>query len=389
MKWLRKSSVLFLSLLLFVSLVGTALSVSTNMAFSKPDKVEKWLEESGLYESFSAYITEQSLQEAGSNQDLSSAEGNNPDIKQAVEASFPAPLLKQSVNSFLEGNYSWLRGETAQPSFVVDLSSAKQNFAEQIGKYVQGRLEKLPVCTNEQLAQIPDPASADPLTITCRPPTVNPTEVGTRITQQVAGSGDFLSQPVVTAQSINPEDPAGQREPYYEKFSQLPKAYQLGQILPIILGVLALLSALGLIFLSSWNRKGLRRVGFITLIAGIVLILSKLITDIAFNRLETRIFNNTNAGQIQHSLINFANTVQDQLARIDLYFGIAYVVLAALILIYIYSTRWTPPKSSNVNEEPLPEPGSAVKPSATSRPGANGQTNPNRPKRRPPRGLIQ
>jgi hypothetical protein len=170
MSWLRKSTVHLLSLVLLVSLLGLAVSTSTNLTLSSPQKVERLLDESKLYDSFASYATEQAQKSTGDR----SAEATlqkNPAIKDTASTVFSPQLLKQLTDKVLESNYAWLKGETTQPNFVIDLSGAKQDFAQSVGQYVKDRLASLPPCTPIQLAQLPDPANIDYLTLDCRPPT--------------------------------------------------------------------------------------------------------------------------------------------------------------------------------------------------------------------------
>jgi hypothetical protein len=119
----------------------------------------------------------------------------------------------------------------------------------------------------------------------------------------------------------------------------LPKYYQLAQNLPWILGILTILSTIGIIFCARSKRLGLRRVGVILLISGALLIADKFATDAAFNKFKDRIFSSVNNGQIQQSLTSFVHYVEAELAKINLWFGIVYIALAIILFIVLILTR--------------------------------------------------
>src|SRR5207244_4177674 len=81
------------------------------------------------------------------------------------------------------------------------------------------------------------------------------------------------------------------------------------------------------------------------------------IADYGFKKIEHRIFNNAGIGELQKSLVDFAHRMQSQLVKVDLYFGIAFLVLALVILIYIYKTRGRTkqPRLASSPEDAAPE----------------------------------
>ncbi len=367
MIWLRKGFVHLLSVLLLVSLVGWALATSANVALS-PANVKSKLSQSKLYDHFIDNAIKSGQKSAGS-KDQSTESGavslSNPNVQQAAKTAFPPQLLQQSVNTFLDSNYAWLQGKTSQPNFAIDLTAAKQNFAQRVGKYAQIHSASLPICTNAELADIPDPANIDPLASTCRPAQLSPEAAGAKVTQQIIGSGDFLSNPVITPQSLNPKDPRGQSQPYYEKLSNAPRVYRLGQKLPLILGVVALASTLGIVLVAPLRRRGVRRVGLVLFIAGIVLVAIKFIADFGFKKLEHKAFNSATVGPLQRSLVDFTHRLQGQIVATDVYFGIAFLLLALIIFIYIFKTRRPTGKPGIPDvSTSIPKPGTAGNPKA-------------------------
>jgi len=347
---------LFLSLIALVllgSLLGTAYSASINLTLRDPKKVEQWLSESKLYDNFVANAITQGQKTVGSVDNKDVASLSDAAIQDAARSTFTPELINSNVNTFVESNYAWLEGKTDKPTFVIDLTEAKQTFAEKVGAYVTTYLSGLPVCTNAQLAQL---QNVDPLNATCRPPTVNPQTEGALVTQQIIASDELLDNTVLTAQNINP-DSSAQTQPYYEKLAQLPQAYQLGAWVPYMFGVIALLGTVVMIFLSSTKRRGIKRTGIILAIAGVILVITKFSSDVAFKQLEDRVFNTTGTGPLQQSLTNFSKQVQEAMVAIDFVFGVIFIAIAATLLLGIFFTR---------NRNTPDVPASIINPSSTT-----------------------
>ena len=382
----RKVLIALLSVVLLGSLLGAALSTSAKYATSDPKKIEQWLAESKIYDHFVSNAVEQGQKSVGSTPDSTVTSLSDTAVQDAAKSAFSQQLVQESINKFIESNYDWLEGKTTSPSFVIDLTAAKQSFAEQVGAYVTQHLATLPVCPNLPTAQA---AAADPLNATCRPPSVSPQAAGAQVTQQIASSDELLSNPVLTAQNINPE-PNTQSKPYYTRLGDLPKAYQFGQKLPYIFGALALLSAVVLGLLYIPRRKGVRWVGIVFGVAGLLLILVKFTSDMAFNRLEDRVFNPSTNGELQHSLTSFAHQIENASVKIDLIFGIAFLVIAGILLLIARMART---KTPTVPEVGVIQPDSPEQKTATPRRTKSSKTStPNQPttlpRKKPPR-LIQ
>lgn len=390
MSGFRKTLLVLLGVVLFGSLLGVALSTSAKMTIYNPQKVEQWISQSKLYDHFVSTAAEQGQAAIGStseNDNMTSL--SDTAVQDAAKTAFSRQLVEQSINTVIESNYAWLRGETDTPKFKIDLTNAKQSFAEEVGAYVTTSLSSLPVCTNAQLAQM---QNVDPLSMTCRPPNVDPKTAGQQVTQQIIDSDELLSNTILTAQTINP-DPASQTDPYYEKFSQLPKAYQFSEKLPYIFAGLTVLSALVFILLFNPRHNGIKWTAIILTVAGLLLVTTKLTSDLAFKQLENRVFNTSSDGEVQKSLTSFFHQIESASTTIQMYFGIAFLVLALILFLVWRSRREVPPSEPNL--PPIPEPvapkpekASAVDRVRTTKPTTPKKPTAAKPKKRPPR-LVQ
>jgi hypothetical protein len=358
MIWLRKGLVHLLSLFLLVALIGGALATSAELSLTHPAKLENWLSQSNLYDHFVSNAIDQSQKSTG-NQSGSVSLGDTV-VKQAAESAFSTQLLQKDVNTFLDSNYAWLQGKTSTPNFTIDLSGAKQNFANAVGQYVTTYSANLPVCSSAQLAK---DQNIDPLAAVCLPQGVNAQAAGAQVTQQLTSSSGFLSNPVITASSINPNQNS-HSQPYYQRVSQLPKIYRLATKLPLALGGLAVLITLAIVFIAPRKRKGVRRVAAVLVVSGIVLVVIKFAADYAVKKVEHQVFNNANIGQLQQSLTNFAQRVESSLVKTDMIFGIAFIAAALIIFGILIKTRQP---GGSKNSVTLPSSGALAEPGQTDR----------------------
>jgi len=274
-------------------------------------------------------------------------------------------LLQTNVNTFIDANYAWLSGKTPTPQFSLDFVGAKQDFATKVGDYVQTHLASLPICTAQQQAVLQIPI--DPLTVTCRPAALNPKAEGARVAQEVS-SGKFLSQPVVTPTSLGHDQSSPNQKPYYQGLSKLPQLYRLSQKLPFILTIVSLLSAVAIFLVAPERRRGLRRIGVVFSVAGLILLITKFIADGMVNRLDDQIVSKSGVTELQPATKTFLHNIESQLTQTNLWFGIIFLVIGVAIIIYLYMT-----KAGSRKPKPLT---SSHSPLDTPRPSSPEETDP-------------
>jgi hypothetical protein len=374
MLWIRKSFTFLFSIILFALLLGLVGATTFTMYLSKPDHIDGWLASSRLYDHFVDGVIEQSKHSTGG-EDNSSVSLSDTAVQQAAHSAFSSELIQKSVNSFLDGNYAWLKGETKTPEFNIDLSSAKQQFATQVGQYVTGYLKNLPTCTDAQLATITDP-NQDPLSLSCRPAQLDPQAEGAHITDQLANSSEFLGTPKLTQDTITAGGQAS--TPYYSKLSALPKVYRIAAKLPLIITGLIALFSLAIIFIAPRKRAGIRRIGVVFIVAGVTLLIEKLVADSLVKRVnldKLKLFNSDvhqSSGPLQDSLTSFVHRAESALTRFDVYFGVVFLLIGAgIITILIVKRRQgSGPSGSSVTTAAAPKDSKPQTPAAAARTAA-------------------
>jgi hypothetical protein len=361
MIWVRKVTVFVLSVVLFICLVAGTLSFSANLNLGKPAKLESWLNNSDVYTSLVNNELSGAQQNASNDAGAGRVSLNDPTVANAVKSIFSPAVVSQYAATFLNSNYAWLQGKTTQPDFRIDLTSTKQQLADRVGQAVETRVAGLQPCTSAELDQIQATLSSDPLTLPCGLPGLDATTAGQQVTKQIASSSDFLNNPVLTAATLNPNG-SSSGQPYYQRLARLPQLYRLNQKLPVILGILALLSIIGILVLSLTRRRALRRLGWVFLADGVILIAFKSASDGLFNQVQKKLFSNSNVDQLQKSLTGFMHQVESQFAKTELITGVVLLVLALLILLRLWFTRGKTggPKPKSGAPEPV-KPGTVFK----------------------------
>jgi hypothetical protein len=335
MHFLKKLAVSILVLLLSLSLSIIVASTVFTMTIGRPSNVKSWLRESKVYEaSVKSALDNVSKNAAGSDSTL-----NQPEVQQVIRQTFNASLVQSTVEKVIDGTSHWLDGKTQKPDFVIDLTSVKQSLAENAGNAVVTHINGLPVCTRAQLRQIsPD---ADPFTIPCHPAGIDAAAEKQKVMQEILGNKDLFANPVITYDTIvdkSLENKIGIALllSYYQYFYQ-----HIDNILWIF-GLLAILSAVGIIYLTDNHRHGLHRAAMSVLISGISLIAVLIIVSWAVSKFSSskNLFKDASP-DLQTAMVNLGELVANSINQVLLVFGIIFTILGAGTLVYL---RLTQPK---------------------------------------------
>jgi len=326
------SSLLTLFLLLTVTTAALAVTVT-------PGNVKTWLKNSKLYDNFVDAVLNSTKNATASTS--GNDEGNllnEPALQSAAKASFTPALLQKSSESFIDGSFVWLEGKSPSPTFKIDLTSAKQDFANAVGKYALERYNGLPVCPRGQLPDV-----SDVLSITCR---LNGLDITASVNQQIneiANSKDLLANPVITADSLFSKD-KDQTKTFSERYSKIPKIYRFSKVAPFILGGLGVLMALIIIFISTDRRRGLRKTGISLVVTAIMLFIGVWLANFGLARAETILAKTSTAETelAQTTAISLIHDINGSFARVSIYFGIAFLVIASGLFVYLVITRSKP-----------------------------------------------
>lgn len=292
---------------------------------------------------------------------------NDPAIQAVAKQAFTPQLLQTSVEGFLNGTYDWLDGSSKDIAFSVDLSSAKQQLATGLGTYVENKVASLPVCPNNPAADDYDAFSA-----TCRPAALSATQAGSEFSANLLKQ-DFLKDPVITADTLKIEGDGDQKTALTEdaKVAAVKTAYQRSSQTPLVLAILALVLAAAIVFLSSDRLRGIRRVAYIVVVIGVILLLIHAGLGAASTKLTDKLtLSGSESPQQTKLMIDFGKAVIGDVRSAIMPFVIGYIGagVAGVVIINILKKRQAqhegPEDKPTVEtkDEPTPEPKEEPKP---------------------------
>jgi hypothetical protein len=319
MNFVRKGALALLGSALAALLFATAFDFGILHVAGNPQPVKQVLTQSGIYNSVVGSALDQAQ---NSSDDTGQIALNNPLVKKAAEDSFNPQVVQQSSEKVIDGIYDWLNGKTVQPSFNVDLINTKQTFADKVGQAAQERAATLPACTTV-------PATTDPLSVTCLPRGVTPTQVGAQAKNDVINAKGFLENPAITASSFKGSDPG--QSVFSGKLKNAPKQYQRVKKTPYILAGLTILAIVAIIFLSATRRLGIRRVGIILITTGVfMLVLAWAINKVAVHSVIPKMQLDNKV--LQADVQKLATTLVHSINHNYVIFGLIYAFLGVLAI---------------------------------------------------------
>jgi hypothetical protein len=264
MQFVRKLLLILLVPIFTLLLYATAVDVGFVRVAGSPSEIKKILNDSGIYSSVVPGLLDQSKQVSGGGGDVSLT---NPTVKAAAVDTFTPQFVQKNTETVIDSVYRWLDGSTFEPDFSIDLTPIKASFAANAAKEVQTKLATLPAC-----ATAVAPQDFDAINATCLPKGVDPATAAAKIQNNLSSGKGFLDHPIISASSIKNGD-SGQSVFTSKNVKNVPKAYQAAKSTPAILGLLTLLLALAVVFLSPNLVKGLRRAGIILVGVGIFMLI--------------------------------------------------------------------------------------------------------------------
>jgi len=340
------SSHLFKLFILLLAVVSALV-----FTFHSPKKIEKSLSDSGVYSTF----VDSALQEVKKSNDSSST-GNNvpiddPTVKTAANQAFTPQLLQNSTESLLNGTYEWLSGKTKTPVFSIDLTQAKQTFAQAVGAAAGQRAASLPVCTTAQLKQLnPD---VDLFSVPCKPANLNIAAQQAKLVNNLQTNKDFLGTTSLNASNL-PKDSNGQTA--FDKLSQAPKIYKWVSASPWLLAVLVVLTGGATVLLYESKRRGLRNVAISLGSTGTLLIILSLASSWVLHKANTPsgALGSTIKGSFQQTAIKGINSISNSIEQTIIWFGVSYLIIAILTLAILHFTKPKRQTAEPAKKEPTP-----------------------------------
>ncbi len=363
---------MFRKFLVFLASSGFALFLFLTVATGSlvltltPNNVKSWLKGSQVYDTIVEDLLKQSqtLYQGG--------QGDNPlkdpGLQAAAKQTFTPAFLQSTAEQVIDGTMPWLEGKVAKPTFAIDVAGVKAAFADNIGAYATKRLASLPVCGPGE-SPAADGNSDDVLTMTCRPAGYSAEAEIQKTVNELKTNPEFLADTTITADTLQGGENATDKRPLYEQFNEVPKIYQLARLVPLVLGAIALIDGLIIIFLSTERRRGMRRVA-ITLGFTVVVLLGQVwLVNFGIAKAQERLSSPSSVtGGLQTTGVAVLKEVQQDLTHFILLFSVGFLAVAALLVLYLVLTRTKTTKPGSKVSTAPPEELPAVHPLPDDKP---------------------
>lgn len=332
MNILRKLGTSLCAALLSIGLFGVAWSNVGAATIRDKETVKGWFDSSGFYTKVVDIVLEKVKEPGKNTDDPVDISIEDPQIQAIAKGAFTPEVLKTNVEKFLDSGYDWLDGSTDKLAFSIDLTSAKQNLATGLGDYVTTKAAALPICaTNEPIDDF------DAFNAICRPRGLTPEAAGQQVTNKLLTGDQFLANPVLTSDDFKVKDKNGNEIPIDQKDEAkiARRVYRLSGFIPIMFGIVSLLAALGVIFISRDRLKGVKRVGYVLLATGVVLLITHIGLGVASSVASEKLGNKVEAGSSAQNklLADGLRVVIDDVRSVLVIYTIGYISLGVIAII--------------------------------------------------------
>lgn len=333
MNILRKIGVSLSAMLLTTALFSVAWSSVAISTIHNRNTIKGWLDETNAY----SRVVDIALEKLKTSKEADSQNlpMDDPLIQDAAKTAFSPEFLKEQVELVLNNVYSWLDGSVPTLSFSIDLSEAKQKLAAGIGAYVEARVAGLPVCATKSTVDF------DGFTSICRPKALSATQAGQEVANGILTGKDFFQDTTLSSDDIKTKDSNGKEVPIgdTEQAKIVRTSYQVAGFAPLALGVLALLGALGVIFISRDHLAGVRRVGVVLLSAGVVFLVTSLALGALKELGDKKVNESTTSSAAEKALfVDMVKVVSDDIRSVLVkftagYLGVGVAAVAGVIIL--------------------------------------------------------
>jgi hypothetical protein len=295
-----------------------------------PSQIENTLDHSGAYAKFVPDII-QSV--SASNKNANTIPFNDPGVQAVTNNAFPPEVIQNATQTLISGAYEWLKGQTPQLSFRIDLTENRQLLAGNLGTYAFNRLAAQPLCTTE-------PQTLNPFTSPCLPRYFNLSQERTAIAAEV---DDLLPKTVYTAADL---PKFSDNKTVTQNFPWLPRVYRLALESPLILSGTLFVLLLMMFALNKDIHKTMKSAGSLTLSSGIALIITPLLYEIVYPHINSALsLQSSNSGVnvlVEDLVQDISHTFYDVLIR-----GAIIVMVSGLAI--KLAERATRPKAGYKN----------------------------------------
>lgn len=329
--------------LLSFSLFTLASIAAINLTVLNQNYIKRSLVNAQTYENIVPTMLNLATSSTGVYKTNQPSEQTLQSLAPVITKSITPKFVQTTTESIIDGTFTWLKGNTPEPFFVIETSAVKAGLQRDTADYLQARLLALPVCAANT-------TTIDPLTTDCRPPQVSESVADTAAVELVQ-SMPLLSAPEISANSLGLSNAISQKQ----IAKHLPTAYKVSTLLPYIFAAISLACGVIIIFASTLRSKGWKRVGHSFVWAGALLMLAGLLAAALTKRFGTMTLGDATQQQfvfIDTIFTPLANTLSISVSLYTLYFGVVYAIIGALCYAVSHKLHIENTKLDNDNTPP-------------------------------------
>ena len=334
MQYIRKFALGVSVSLLFTTLFVFGLVFGLHRVFGGPQTIKSALKDSGIYQSAVGDALKQA-QKQQQNEGAKSEEQipiDRPEVQNIIKTAASPELLQSQTEKVIDAVYAWVQGKTPKLQFAIDLGSVKPNLANGVEQYAKEHLASLPVCPGTSAKD-----DVDPFNATCLPKGTSADQVAAKAKDQIL-NGDFLKDTTISSDTIKTDN----GKTLEQQLQAVPAAYKrFNQVMYVLIAAIVVLS-LGVVFLSSTWRSGLKKLSIIYIVVGSMSALLSLLGSFGVSRLSTLA-----KEPLQQSAVKVAQALANDLRSWWLWYGVVLVVVGVTTLVVLHFT-----KSKKTTDEP-------------------------------------
>ncbi len=236
--------------------------------------------------------------------------------------SFPSRDLRYNTELFIDGVYSWLKGETPLIMFRADFTRNRAQLASGLSDFAFKRLDKLPRCKTP-------PEQVNPLVIDCQPLGYNDPRVKQAYTNQLLTNDTFLGKATYSQIDLPKLTDGSTIE---QKYHWVPLAFRLLSYSPYVLWTLTVVLGCAYMALGPRRRAAVSSLASLLISAGVGLVVLPLLFDFVLPKL----IGSSGLGVGGNGTQKIVNDIVNHLYRqIDIYL-IIYGGTVAVIGLFVY-----------------------------------------------------
>jgi hypothetical protein len=323
MRLLRKPLLGGTAMLLFGALALFGFTFGLLQVFGNPEPIKKALERSGIYQTVVENALTQTQEEQGAAA-IGSIPLDRPEIQNVIKTAASPELLQAKTENALDAVYAWLRGETPELAFSLELGDVRANLANGIEQYAVQYASSLPACAPG--------ASVDPNNLfnaTCLPEGADPAQLAAQAKNNFLQS-EALKETTLDANTIKTDD----GRTLAQSIRAMPNVYRSATWGVSGFGLLALLLTGATILLSSSWRSGLKKVLIVFIAVGALGMIVSQLSSIGMDRVAEAA-----KTPLKQSAASVAEILLNNLRNWWLWYSIALIAIGIAALAALYFTK--------------------------------------------------